>query len=255
MWLGCISPLFAIIVINAMPRKSLALLGKRMQLLRGLDPRLEAQPRGESRPPAHGGKVGRKTLGNNTNGCAISQDLRITYQRHQLRAVLYNSLCQRALSLFLPFKTSPSLDAQIIMSTAAIIPDFNGFQWDGPSFSSKVSSGRYSTDAGRHEPLSHLGNLQSLHSLTCPCGQDTGALTTPCHPSWQSRLTPHSRHSIVSSVNSSRVRCPWPYRMQRMTLYRPCVPRSLVPDTWLLSSANVTHPQHTPHPNAKPLFK
>ncbi|KAJ9415032.1 hypothetical protein QL093DRAFT_2568346 [Fusarium oxysporum] len=44
---------------------------------------------------------------------------------------------RRALSLFLPFKTSPSLDAQIIMSTAAIIPDFNGFEWDGPSFSSK----------------------------------------------------------------------------------------------------------------------
>uniref|UniRef100_A0A0D2YIH0 BHLH domain-containing protein n=1 Tax=Fusarium oxysporum (strain Fo5176) TaxID=660025 RepID=A0A0D2YIH0_FUSOF len=74
-------------------------------------------------------------------------------------------------------ETSPSLDAQIIMSTAAIISDFNVFEWDGTPFSSKVI-------------------FQSLHNFTCPCGQDTGALTTPCHPSWQSRLTPHSQSTF-----------------------------------------------------------
>ncbi|KAK2688814.1 hypothetical protein QWA68_012118 [Fusarium oxysporum] len=67
--------------MNAMPRKSLALLGKRMQLLRGLDPRLEPSHEESRDRLAHWGKI--------------------------------------------------------IMSTAAIIPDFNGFEWDGPSFSSK----------------------------------------------------------------------------------------------------------------------
>uniref|UniRef100_A0A0D2YI79 BHLH domain-containing protein n=1 Tax=Fusarium oxysporum (strain Fo5176) TaxID=660025 RepID=A0A0D2YI79_FUSOF len=38
-------------------------------------------------------------------------------------------------------ETSPSLDAQIIMSTAAIISDFNVFEWDGTPFSSKSGEG------------------------------------------------------------------------------------------------------------------
>lgn len=29
--------------------------------------------------------------------------------------------------------------------------------------------------------LSHLGYLQSLHNLICPCARDSGAPTTPCH--------------------------------------------------------------------------
>lgn len=69
------------------------------------------------------------------------------------------------------------------MSTAAILSDFNGFEWDGAPFSSEVSSSRYATDAERHGPLSHLGDVQPLHNLNRLCVRDTGALTTPCHPS------------------------------------------------------------------------
>lgn len=35
------------------------------------------------------------------------------------------------------------------MSTAAIIPDFHGFEWDVTPFLPEVSSGRYATDLGR----------------------------------------------------------------------------------------------------------